>query len=82
MTEQEIHEGLVRYFAALTLDSLEWSAADHADDLLASDFIKQIRAEAWSQGFDAGERDVFEHEAHKNGFDSPCVSNPYGEEAK
>lgn len=45
-----------------------------ADALLASDVIRQIRAAAWDEGFDAGERDVVEHST----FDEPCIANPYG----
>lgn len=35
--------------------------------------IEALLAEAWEEGFDAGERDVMEHVT----FDEPCVPNPY-----
>lgn len=38
-------------------------------------FLANVRAEAWAEGFDAGERDVFEHE--RNGWDRDCIPNPY-----
>jgi len=40
-------------------------------------WLKAIRAAAWDEGFDAGERDTFEHET----FDEPCIENPYRTEA-
>ena len=43
-------------------------------------WLKQVKAEAWAEGFDAGERDVWEHEHHEDGWDSECIKNPYKEE--
>ena len=37
--------------------------------------VKQIKADAWDEGFDAGERDVMEHES--DGWDRDCIPNPY-----
>lgn len=34
-----------------------------------------IRAEAWDEGFDAGEQDYASHKT----FDEPCIPNPYRE---
>lgn len=38
--------------------------------------FRRAQAEAWDEGFDAGERDVLEHET----FDEPCIKNPYIEQ--
>lgn len=35
----------------------------------------RTKAKVWDEGFDAGERDVFEHE--RTSFDRPCIQNPY-----
>lgn len=40
-------------------------------------WLKQIKAEAWREGFDAGERDVWEHEHSEDGWDADCIPNPY-----
>ena len=44
-----------------------------ASDVLAA-YVATKQAEAWDEGFDAGERDVFEHE--RTSFDTPCITNP------
>lgn len=33
-------------------------------------------ARAWDEGFEAGERDVMQHES----WDEPCIENPYRKE--
>lgn len=38
--------------------------------------LDAVKAEAWDEGFDAGERDVFQHEKHGWG-DERCIPNPY-----
>lgn len=38
-------------------------------------WLRSVKAKVWDEGFDAGERDVFEHET----FDEPCIKNPYRE---
>lgn len=40
--------------------------------------MREIEAEAWDRGFDAGEADVFLHE--RGSFDDPCIQNPYRKE--
>ena len=35
--------------------------------------VQRALADAWDEGFDAGERDVLEHET----FNEPCIKNPY-----
>ena len=42
-------------------------------------FIKRIKAEAWEEGFDAGERDVFLHDELNDWGtkDAKCIPNPY-----
>ena len=34
-----------------------------------------LLARIWDEGFDAGERDVWEHE--HGSYDDPCIPNPY-----
>lgn len=41
--------------------------------LTCQNLVREAMAQAWDEGFDAGERDVFEHET----FDEPCIVNPY-----
>jgi len=50
------------------------SRAEAAKRALAA-HDRVVAANAWDEGFDAGERDVLEHEA--GNFDSPCIPNPY-----
>lgn len=40
-------------------------------------WLREVRAKAWAEGFDAGERDVWEHMA-ANEWDN-CIPNPYRE---
>jgi hypothetical protein len=44
-------------------------------------WLAEVKAEAWEEGFDAGERDVHEHEL-THWDDSDCIQNPYRGEAK
>ncbi len=44
-------------------------------------WLNNIKAQAWEEGFDAGERDVHEHEL-THWDDSDCIQNPYREENK
>ena len=37
--------------------------------------LETVAADIWAQGFDAGERDVWEHE--HGSYDDPCIPNPY-----
>lgn len=42
-------------------------------------WLNKVKADAWDEGFDAGERDVWEHqygEADEN-WDKDCIPNPY-----
>lgn len=47
-------------------------------------WLKQVKAKAWAEGFDAGERDVWEHQHGEAGedWDKDCIPNPYIEEEK
>ena len=36
-------------------------------------WLTTVKADAWDEGFDAGERDAHEHKT----FDEPCIPNPY-----
>lgn len=38
-------------------------------------WLQSVKADAWDEGFEAGERDVFEHE--RTSYDEPCIKNPY-----
>lgn len=59
-----------------------WNYPDYDNEDVAFDrWLAEVKAEAWSEGFDAGERDVFEHD--RTGWDdSPCIPNPYKGENK
>jgi len=49
-----------------------------ADALFASGVVRpvaDVQAEAWDEGFDAGEADVMNH--NKAGWDGDCIPNPY-----
>lgn len=37
--------------------------------------VLKAHVDAWDEGFEAGERDVFMHE--ERGWDAPCIENPY-----
>lgn len=39
--------------------------------------LNKIRAEAWDEGFDAGEADVYMHDTTPEGYDVDCIENPY-----
>jgi hypothetical protein len=39
-------------------------------------WLRGVKARAWAEGFDAGERDVFKHDT--DGWDTECIPNPYG----
>ena len=36
-------------------------------------WLKGVKAQAWAEGFDAGEQDYAGHVT----FDEPCIKNPY-----
>lgn len=44
-----------------------------AEIIAGSDWMRGVRAAAWDEGFDAGERDAMGHVT----FDEPCIPNPY-----
>lgn len=50
-----------------------WGA--HVAEVIAAK-VREEKARAWDEGFDAGERDVFEHE-ETGDWSSKCISNPY-----
>jgi hypothetical protein len=50
-------------------------AARAADAAVGAD-APRLKAEAWDEGFNAGERDVFEHE-DLGDWESECIRNPY-----
>jgi hypothetical protein len=49
--------------------------ADPAATLAVRDAEK--KAEGWDEGFDAGERDVMEHNKAGWAVEKPCIPNPY-----
>jgi hypothetical protein len=38
--------------------------------------LRKAKADAWDEGFDAGERDVFQHQ-ELGDWSSECIRNPY-----
>lgn len=49
-------------------------APTYMADLLAElDRLRGQLADAWDEGFDAGEKDAFSHQT----FNEPCIPNPY-----
>ena len=54
------------------------SAVDRLDRVLTA-ILLDLLAQAWDEGFDAGERDAMDA-AHTSG-DSPCIPNPYRQES-
>lgn len=60
-------------------------SVDHIkEDAAFERWLKQVKAEAWAEGFDAGEQDVWEHQYGEAGedWDKDCISNPYLEGEK
>lgn len=64
----------------------EWVFADNnrrrvdvstAHSLVSDRQIAKAKRDAWEEGFDAGERDVMEHEGMGWRDDHPCIPNPY-----
>ena len=53
------------------------SAVDRLARVLTA-ILPDLLAQAWDEGFDAGERDAMDA-AHTSG-DSPCIPNPYRQE--
>ena len=54
------------------------SAVDRLDRVLTA-ILPNLLAQAWDEGFDAGERDAMDA-AHTSG-DSPYIPNPYRQES-
>lgn len=52
----------------------DWTKQDFLTWLAEHD--RQTAEKAWDEGFDAGERDVLQHDT----FDEPCIPNPYRKE--
>jgi len=82
-TTEEIRES---YIYGVTGD-VPWKTPEYQEEaeqlaeVMFDRWLTDVKAEAWSEGFDAGERDVFEHD--RTGWDdSPCISNPYKGENK
>lgn len=40
-----------------------------------ADALEAVKHRVWREGFDAGERDVMQHE--ESTFDTPCIPSPY-----
>lgn len=58
---------------ALNQSACQW-CYEYAPDLLAEvDRLRGYLADAWDEGFDAGEKDAFSHQT----FNEPCIPNPY-----
>lgn len=50
-------------------------------DMHLADSVRELQAQAWDEGFDAGEQDVHEHEL-THWDDSDCIQNPYREDTE
>lgn len=82
-TTEEIREYYAKEFTIVDGKILRACAPGNPDDLAEFDrWLKQVKAEAWREGFDAGERDVWEHEHSEDGWDADCIPNPYLEGEK
>lgn len=55
-------------------DMSEQEATEAFDAFMAA-HVRVVAAQAWDEGFDAGERDVMNHEM--NSYDDACIANPY-----
>lgn len=79
--EQSIRDELADEISGIVVGSGYYStfigidAAQEAADAIMP-LVRKAQAEAWDEGFDAGERDVMEHVT----FDEPCIENPYIEQ--
>ena len=70
-------------FAWRTRDNIEEGDTDLSEmrETQRQEFrrmIQGVKRQAWEEGFEAGERDVFEHERHN--YENPCIENPYKED--
>jgi len=72
---QELHEISDHGRDGAPIGSMVCDCDRRAERVLKSGWLRNRDADRWDEGFDAGERDVFDHEEH--GFDSPCIRNPY-----
>ena len=69
--EADVRHGWQKYSAWKRTPSSGHEASGEEFDT----WLRSVKSAAWDEGFDAGERDVFEHET----FDEPCIRNPYRE---
>lgn len=72
-----------RAWELMGLLTMAWSPkpVGNFDSEEATNLINEAFALVWAEGFDAGERDVFEHD--RTGWDdSECIPNPYIEGVK
>lgn len=72
VVEREEHETFSDYLSRASIRTAQIQIASEA---AARRAVAEVKAAAWAEGFDAGERDVFEHE--RNGWDRDCIPNPY-----
>lgn len=76
LTVYPVEDGGALAYVQPSWDDAEFiaKAPTYIPALLAEvDRLRGQLADAWDEGFDAGERDAFSHQT----FDEPCIPNPY-----
>ena len=58
---------------------IDYEKAAKFDRWLA-EYTRAMKAGAWDEGFDAGERDVMQHKTWDEPCIEPCIENPYRKE--
>lgn len=74
MTEET--DEAMRYMLARAL-ALELRVSRDMAKKMVGRWLDEVRAEAWDEGFDAGERDAFDLDENP---DHECIPNPYRQE--
>lgn len=63
-----------------TTEQVKYCATDGYRGIEEDEFdawLQSVKAKAWAEGFDAGEKDVWQHEHAEDGWDADCIKNPY-----
>lgn len=87
MEKIDIPDEKLAEFYQVVADTTYWNEAEltprqikHIVDCLAPQIAQWAAGKGWTRGFDDGEADVFDHDTHPQGWDSPCLKNPYTDE--
>lgn len=56
-------------------DDAYGGGTDHKKAAEFDTWLNAVKADAWDEGFDAGEQDVMQHEQHD--WANACIVNPY-----